>query len=146
MGSVRAAGAGRPKSGLAVGDPNIKGKPHCPKELLNDDKYAIDAWHSNLEVMFERGSFSTEDIPHLINYCNSIGKVIKIEKQLAQMEEFTDVTASGGLKLHPLVNAHNIFTNQSLKLAAQLGLTPMARARMISGGKGEEGEGEFDEF
>ena len=146
MAEIRATGGGNIKGGLAVGDPSITRKPNCPKELLADE-HAVDVWHSNLSIMMERKSFAAEDIPHLINYCNAISKVIKIEAQLNNMTEFTDVSASGGLKLHPLVNAHNIFTNQSLKLAAQLGLTPMARARMLSGGKGDgDKDNEFDEF
>jgi P27 family predicted phage terminase small subunit len=147
MAEIRAPGGGRQKGGMAVGDPNIKGKPKCPKELLNHDEHAIDAWHSNLAIMFERKSFSAEDIPHLVNYCNAISKVIKIEAELTDTSKFVDVAGTGGLKVHPLVTAHNIFTNQSLKLADRLGLTPMARARfMCGGGKSEDEENEFAEF
>lgn len=147
MSEIRAPGGGRQKANMAVGDPNIKRKPNCPKELLNNDQHAIDAWHSNLEIMIERKSFSAEDTPHLINYCNAISKVIKIEAQLDDVSKFVDVAGTGGLKVHPLVTAHNIFTNQSLKLADRLGLTPMARARIMSGGgKSEDEDNEFDEF
>lgn len=148
MTGIRSPGGGRQKGGLAVGDDRITAKPKIPRDLLHG-KHAEDAWHSNLGIMFERKSFSSEDIPHLINYCNAISKVIKIESQLEKMYEFTDVTASGGLKLHPLVNAHNIFTNQAIKLANTLGLTPMARARIISGTAGtgnDDNDDDFDEF
>lgn len=147
MAQTRAPGAGNIANGLTVGDKSITRKPPCPKKLLLDD-HAIDAWHSNLGIMFERQSFAAEDIPHLINYCNALSKIIKIEAQLGDIRNFTDSTATGGLKLHPHITAHNIFTNQSIKLANQLGLSPMARARMLSGGKGDKDDedDDFNEF
>lgn len=147
MSQTRSPGAGNIARGLSVGDASITRKPNCPKELLLDD-HAIDAWHSNLGIMFERKSFAAEDIPHLINYCNALSKIIKIENELTDIKGFTDQTATGGFKLHPHVNAHNIFTNQSIKLANQLGLSPMARARMLSGGKGDKDDedDDFNEF
>lgn len=147
MSGKRAPGGGNIKNGLTVGDTSITRKPNCPKDLLLDG-HAIDAWHSNLGIMFERQSFAAEDIPHLINYCNALSKIIKIEAQFTDIKNFTDISASGSLKLHPHVTAHNIFTNQSVKLAAQLGLSPMARARMLGGGKGDkdDDEDDFSEF
>tara|TARA_Y100000780_G_scaffold186390_1_gene172957 strand:+ start:40493 stop:40936 length:444 start_codon:yes stop_codon:yes gene_type:complete len=147
MAQTRSPGAGKIANGLTVGDTSIKKKPNCPKPLLAD-QHAIDAWHSNLGIMFERQSFAAEDIPHLINYCNAISKIIKLEAQLTDIENFTDVSSSGSLKLHPHVTAHNLIVNQSIRLANQLGLSPMARARMLSGGKGEkdEDEDDFKEF
>lgn len=147
MAQTRSPGAGKIANGLTVGDTSIKKKPNCPKPLLAD-QHAIDAWHSNLGIMFERQSFAAEDIPHLINYCNAISKIIKLEAQLTDIENFTDVSSSGSLKLHPHVTAHNLIVNQSIRLANQLGLSPMARARMLSGGKGEkdDDEDDFKEF
>lgn len=147
MSAGRALGGGNVKGGLTVGDTSITRKPNCPKDLLLDS-HAVDAWHSNLSIMLERKSFASEDIPHLINYCNAISKIIKLEEKFTDIRNLTDVSASGSLKLHPHVTAHNMFTNQSLKLAAQLGLTPMARARMIGAGKGgeEDDEDDFKEF
>ena len=147
MAQTRSPGAGKIANGLTVGDTSIKKKPNCPKPL-RAEQHAIDAWHSNLGIMFERQSFAAEDIPHLINYCNAISKIIKLEAQLTDIENFTDVSSSGSLKLHPHVTAHNLIVNQSIRLANQLGLSPMARARMLSGGKGEkdEDEDDFKEF
>ncbi|MBB1290963.1 MULTISPECIES: P27 family phage terminase small subunit [unclassified Pseudoalteromonas] len=147
MAQTRAPGAGKIANGLTVGDTSIKKKPNCPKALLSD-QHAVDAWHSNLGIMFERKSFAAEDIPHLINYCNAISKIIKLEAQLTNIADFTDVSSSGSLKLHPHVTAHNMIVNQSVKLANQLGLSPMARARMLSGGKGDKDDedDDFNEF
>lgn len=147
MAQTRAPGAGKIANGLTVGDKSITRKPNCPKELLLDD-HAIDAWHSNLGIMIERQSFAAEDIPHLINYCNAISKIIKLEAELTDIKNFTDVSSSGSLKLHPHVTAHNMIVNQSVKLANQLGLSPMARARMLSGGKGDKDDedDDFNEF
>jgi P27 family predicted phage terminase small subunit len=146
MSEVRAAGGGRVKNGLAVGDASITRKPNCPKELLRDG-HAIDAWHSNLEIMIERKQFASEDIPLLINYCNAWSHSIAIESELEETG-YTEMTATGGSKVHPVVNVKNIYVNQLMKLGAQLGLNPMSRARIIGGGKGNgDGDGnEFDEF
>lgn len=144
MAQSRAPGAGNIAKGLTVGDKSITRKPNCPKHLLSD-AHAVDAWHSNLEIMIERQSFAAEDIPHLINYCNAISKIIKLEAQLTNIADFTDVSSSGSLKLHPHVTAHNMIVNQSVKLANQLGLSPMARARMLSGGKSDKDD-EDDDF
>jgi len=144
MAQTRAPGAGNIANGLTVGDKSITRKPNCPKKLLSDE-HAVDAWHSNLEIMIERQSFAAEDIPHLINYCNAISKIIKLEAQLTNIADFTDVSSSGSLKLHPHVTAHNMIVNQSVKLANQLGLSPMARARMLSGGKDDKSD-EDDDF
>ena len=147
MAESRAPGGGNLKSGLTVGDLSITRKPNCPKDLLSDD-HAQAVWHSNLEIMMERKSFAAEDIPHLINYSNCISSIIKPQGQLTDIKNFTDVSASGSLKLHPHVTALNLMVNQSVKLANQLGLTPMARARMLSGGKGdkEDDEDDWDEY
>lgn len=147
MAESRAPGGGNIKGGLTVGDTSITRKPNCPKDLLTDD-HAVDAWHSNLSIMFERKSFAAEDIPHLINYSNCLSSIIKLQGELTDIKNFTDVSASGSLKLHPHVTALNLMINQSVKLANQLGLTPMARARMLSGGKGEKDadEDDFNEF
>jgi len=144
MAQNRAPGAGKIANGLTVGDASIKKKPNCPKPLLAD-QHAIDAWHSNLGIMFDRQSFAAEDIPHLINYCNAISKIIKLEAELTDIKNFTDVSSSGSLKLHPHVTAHNLIVNQSIRLANQLGLSPMARARMLSGGKDDKSD-EDDDF
>lgn len=147
MAQTRAPGAGKIANGLTVGDTSIKKKPNCPKPLLAD-QHAIDAWHSNLGIMFDRQSFAAEDIPHLINYCNAISKIIKLEAELTDIKNFTDVSSSGSLKLHPHVTAHNLIVNQSIRLANQLGLSPMARARMLSGGKDDKSDedDDFNEF
>jgi len=144
MAQTRAPGAGKIANGLTVGDTSIKKKPNCPKQLLAD-QHAIDAWHSNLGIMFDRQSFAAEDIPHLINYCNAISKIIKLEAELTDIKNFTNVSSSGSLKLHPHVTAHNLIVNQSIRLANQLGLSPMARARMLSGGKDDKSD-EDDDF
>lgn len=147
MSGIRAAGGGRHKADMAVGDLSITGKPKCPKDRLIDD-VAISAWHSNLGIMFDRKSFSAEDVPHLINYCNAISRVMQMEEKIAAMDQPIDFAASGSAKVHPLVTIHNIWTNQSLKLADRLGLTPMARARIISGanaGKSDTDD-DFQEF
>ena len=87
MTQSRSPGAGKIANGLTVGDTSIKKKPNCPKPLLAD-QHAIDAWHSNLGIMFERQSFAAEDIPHLINYCNAISKIIKLEAQLTDQTKY----------------------------------------------------------
>ena len=139
----RSTGGGRIKGGLTVGDTSITRKPNCPKHLLSDQD-AIDAWHSNLEIMMERKSFASEDVPHLINYSNCLSSIIKLQGELTDIKNFTDVSASGSLKLHPHVTALNLMINQSVKLANQLGLTPMARARMLGGGSGDKEDDEDD--
>ncbi|TMP40631.1 hypothetical protein, partial [Pseudoalteromonas sp. S1688] len=102
-------------SGLRGGEASLTTQPNCPKELLLDE-HAIEAWHSNLGIMFERKSFAAEAIPHLINYCNARSKIIKIDNALRYIKGFTDQPATCGVILHPHVNANNIFTYQSIKL------------------------------
>ena len=145
MSETRAAGGGAIASNVSVGDGTTTA-PKIPKgDLINE--VAEQQWKKTIKIMIERKIFSSEDVPHIIQYCNAIANAKKAEADLLAEGDFTEMTATGSKKPHPLVNVQNIFVTQSLKLASQLGLTAISRARMSGGGdKSEKEKDDFEEF
>ncbi|AIY65188.1 phage terminase small subunit P27 family [Pseudoalteromonas piratica] len=141
MTAVRSPGAGRAKGDLAVGDAEIK-RVAPPPELINE--MAKECWKTNSKILIKRNSYAQEDAILLLAYCNAFAMMLQCDQELAGT--YWTESGQGGLKKHPLVNVRNDAISQLTRTGSLLGLNPMSRARMLSGGKSEDEENEFDEF
>jgi P27 family predicted phage terminase small subunit len=140
--TVRAPGAGKKQTNLAVGDESIK-RAVPPAELM--DEKAKECWKENSKILIDRNTFSREDAILLLSYCNAFAMMLKCDVELAG--SFTTESGMGGLKKHPLVNVRNDAFNQLVRAGSLLGLNPLSRARFLQGESGGgDDSGEFDDF
>lgn len=148
--AIRAAGGGR-KQNLPSKNKSSLTRIAPPDELLSD--IAIKLWKTQSKILIERGTFELEDAPLLLAYCNSFHLMVTAEKVVTQLalkdlENFglADIGGTGGLKKHPAIAVRNDCVSQLARLGSLLGLDPLSRMRMTSGGSDNEEGDEFDEF
>ncbi|ELU16552.1 hypothetical protein CAPTEDRAFT_121710 [Capitella teleta] len=143
---VRSAGGGRKsKDSLkSVGDPTLT-RVAPPDELRDEQAKRI--WKTQSQLMIQRGTLASEDLPLLLTYCNTFSYMLEADKEITEHKFYT-VTADGGLKKHPAVNVRNDMVSQLKMLGSMLGLDPLSRSRVVSGGANKPSEegNEFDEF
>lgn len=145
---ARAAGAGRKKGDgqnlpAAPESEQIKDAP--PPEDLRDDN-ARRLWVSQASVLIARGVLARGDLETLQAYCNSYSMYIQAEKQIST-DGLTVVSATGGLKKHPAINARQDALAMAIRTGSLLGLDPLSRTKLMGGGAGTgSGENEFNEF
>ncbi|HEY3984640.1 phage terminase small subunit P27 family [Cedecea sp.] len=142
-GIVRSSGGGR-KPHLPAGQKSKMARIAPPPELMGD--VAIKLWKTQSKILIDRGIFELEDAPILMAYCNAFHLMIEAEKVIAK-DGLTVSSEMGGDKKHPAVNVRNDSVSQIARLGSLLGLDPLSRIRMTSGGNDPYDEGnEFDEF
>ncbi|MGE3247962.1 MAG: phage terminase small subunit P27 family [Beijerinckiaceae bacterium] len=97
----------------------------APPEWL--PKEARSEWRRVLPILVDRGVLSEADLATFANYCAAVGLTIRAQKQLdAEGLTFDSPT---GRKRHPAAGIVNEAMTQARQLAAELGLTPVSRAR-----------------
>lgn len=95
-----------------------------PKWLSTDAKAE---WRRVVPILTRRGILTDGDLATLANYCAAIGTVIQAQKILSK--DGLIYTGNTGPKRHPATGILNDAMTQSRQLAAELGLTPVSRAR-----------------
>jgi P27 family predicted phage terminase small subunit len=106
---------------------------------------AVRLWKPE-QILIDRGVFELEDAPVLLAYCNAFHLMLEAERVIAK-DGMTVSSEMGGLKKHPAINVRNDSVSQLARLGSLLGLDPLSRIRMTSGGKDPDDKGnEFDEF
>lgn len=142
-GGVRSSGGGR-KRNLPVDQKSKLTRIAPPPELMGD--VAVRLWKTQSKILIDRGVFELEDAPILLAYCNAFHLMLDAEKVIAD-DGLTVSSEMGGLKKHPAINVRNDSVSQLARLGSLLGLDPLSRIRMTSGGKDPDDTGnEFDEF
>jgi P27 family predicted phage terminase small subunit len=114
--------------------PMKKGKPKpadkmlaCPAFL---DKVAKREWRRITKVLAGTGLFAAADIVILAGYCAAYSTWIEAQKNLREHGRVV-LAAGGQSKLSPWNRVSNQAFDQIFKLSGELGLTPMARVRLI---------------
>lgn len=114
------------KPWLAVNNGDVTEMP-APPEWLGAS--AIEEWHRIVPDLVTRGRLNGADIGSVEAYCVAMGQVrdlqvIILDKGLVVYPE------NGGLpKRHPAAVMQAEAMNTALRLAAELGLTPVSRGR-----------------
>lgn len=90
-------------------------------------KSAKAEWKRVLPFLIDRRVLTEADLSILASYCAAIGQMIEAQRIL-QREGLT-FTGAAGPKRHPATGILNDAQTQSRQLAAELGLTPVSRAR-----------------
>lgn len=84
-------------------------------------------WRRVFPIVRKRRILTTADLGSLENYCIALGTVREMERTL-QVEGHV-YSAESGPKRHPAVAIQSDAMSRALRLAAELGLTPVSRSR-----------------
>lgn len=111
---------GRKPSSIAPGTSKVSAVPRAPAWL---SKAAAAEWRKVAAILVERDVLTEGDLGTLAAYCDAFGQLVDASRQ---------ITADGLVldgKKHPLLGTQIAARNQVRQLAAELGLTPVARSR-----------------
>ncbi len=113
------------KPALASDPKGLAAIPKPPAWLSKDAKAE---WRRVTPLLVERRILSDADLGTLENYANAIGNVRIAQRELAK-SGLVFVTPSGQVKRSPAAGIVAEFSGIALRLAAELGLTPVSRSR-----------------
>lgn len=91
------------------------------------DAYARAEWDRVMPELIQRKILTPADIGTLENYCLAIGQVRECHRMIAQRGLV--ISNAKGTRKHPAVQIQAAAMTQARQLAAELGLTPVSRAR-----------------
>lgn len=133
---------GRKPDVIAQGD--ITDADRAPPEYLSED--AKIEWLRVFPLLVERRALAESDLSAFENYCEAQGTVRVMARQIA-LEGHTYISEGGAKKKNPAVGVQAEAFNRARLLAAELGLTPVSRARRAgSGGDGGFSVGQTNFF
>lgn len=122
--------------------PTDTSKPTPPSHL---DKYGLDEWNRVCDGLHAMGVLFKIDMAILAAYCVSYSRWKHAEEELNKTRKKSEknalivTTAKGNIIPHPLVGVSNTAARDVLRYAAQLGITPSARASLgVTPKKGEK--------
>lgn len=113
------------KPNLAA-DPKGMGAIPRPSPWLSKDAKA--EWRRVVPLLVERRILTDADLGTLELYCNARGVALQAQRELAA-SGLVFVTTSGQVKRNPAAGIVAEFSGLALRLAAELGLTPVSRSR-----------------
>lgn len=96
-----------------------------PPAWLSPDARA--EWSRVIPILTDRKILSAADLGSLENYCVAIGTVREMDRYLQEKGHIIDV--EGVPRRNPAVGIQAEAMTRSLRLAAELGLTPVSRSR-----------------
>lgn len=120
-------------------DPNgLASIPRPPAWLGKDAKAE---WRKVVPLLVERRILTDGDLGTVANYCNAIAIACRAQREL-DASGLVFVTPSGQMKRNPAAGIVAEFSGLALRLAAELGLTPVSRSRPAI--RDDEGSDEDD--
>ena len=112
------------KPHLVVDSDAVRRAPAAPAWLSADGKRE---WRRVVPVLVARKILTVADLGGLENYCTAIGQVREMERHLHKHGHVIEV--DGAMKRNPAVGIQSDAMTRARLLAAELGLTPVARSR-----------------
>ncbi len=107
-----------------------------PPDWLSD--YAQAYWVDVVRDLSARKILTSDNLPSVANYCIALGAVREAEDDIRTLGRVIEVFTPGkdggdpvrtGVKPNPAVKQRNDAMSLSLRLAAELGATPISRSR-----------------
>jgi len=130
-----------------------KGMPEAPPEL---DPLALEEWNRRGPGLVAMGVLTTIDTAVFAAYCQAYADWRHARESLRALKAtlppgnvsgaFLSKTGQGGLKKSPLVTVANECAFAMIRFAAELGMTPSARARLEVIPVEDSRDKEFDEL
>lgn len=102
--------------------------PRPPEHLSDDEKTK---WKSLVKHLYPLGLVTTIDQDSLAMYCVIYMRWIKAEKIVREKGEIIK-TAAGNVIQNPYLSIANRALEQLNKLAAEFGMTPSSRSRVVA--------------
>lgn len=107
----------------------------CPEPPSFLDPFAVEEWRDLAPDLYADGRLTMRDRGAFAAYCSAYSRWRKAEVQCKD-EGLTITTKSGNVIQNPLIGIANAARRDMVRIAAEFGLTPSARARFASkGGK-----------
>ena len=105
---------------------------HLSDEALAEwERVALDLYHAGVLTVFDRGTLAA--------YCQVYGRWAQAETALKRVADGDELnyglmvqTQSGNLIQNPLVGVANRSLTNMVRIAAELGMTPAARSRIVA--------------
>lgn len=116
--------------------------PPCPDWLPDEAKAE---WSRQVKQLLAMGVIAEVDRALLAAYCEAWAEFVKASGELAT-EELVRLTDKGYPVANPLVSIRNAAVERMVRIAAQFGFSPSARARVKAVDKSErkdDGKGRF---
>jgi P27 family predicted phage terminase small subunit len=110
--------------------------PTCPEELT--DPRARSEWDRLAVALSSRGHCLAVDRTSLMGYCLKYAQWLALEQEA---DDLLVTTARGSLMPNPAIGMANRAFALVLKTAAELGLTPSSRTRVVAAKGAESGDG-----
>jgi P27 family predicted phage terminase small subunit len=98
--------------------------PNAPTWLSKD---ARAEWRRIMPLLIERRILTTADMGSVENYCIAIGQIRQLDRAIKI--EGLIIKTDKGPRANPAVRLQADAMSRSLRLAAELGLTPVSRSR-----------------
>lgn len=118
-----------------------EGRPAVP-DTVSECPLTLEIWNETLDHLESMGILTYSDEHLLVEYCSTYAEFLKLTKLVREHGHFyTD--EKGNHRPHPASTAWDRTKACLLKLQAQLGLTPSARAGMVMPKK-EDGPSEAE--
>ena len=113
------------KPNQVASDRDAIGNIPAPPSWLSKD--AKSEWRRIMPLLVERRILTDADMGSVENYCLAIGQVRELDRAI-KADGFV-IHTNRGLRAHPAVKLQADAMSRSLRLAAELGLTPVSRSR-----------------
>ena len=107
-----------------------------PDRPVHFTKQEIEAWDKTIELLRPITALKKIDVAVLGAYCSAFVRWQTAEKELYKNKTSPDlcVFGEGGPKINPLVTISRDAQRDMVFYAAQLGMTPASRIKMVSNG------------
>jgi P27 family predicted phage terminase small subunit len=132
-------------------EPEPAREPECPSPPRFITGYAADERHRAAPELHRLGLLTVLDVMPLAAYCTAYSRWRTAEEVLARMADADPEThallvkaADGNPRANPLVAVASRAADSMMRVAAEFGMTPVARARLAAGPNGQPpGSGKF---
>lgn len=129
-------------------DPLPKNEPQFPVDMPTPPEfiagYALEEWHRVTPYLYSVGILTQVDRAAIAAYCQCYGRWRMAEERFVESAKNDPVsggilarTKAGNVIQNPILSAANAALRDMIRIAAEFGMTPSARAR-IEGKRGEE--------
>lgn len=101
-----------------------------PPDFLGAE--ALREWHRLARRLYEAGLLSTVDTSALAAYCTAYGRWEQAERQLREFRDLVVTTQHNNRIPNPLLGIANKAMADMMRYAAELGMTPSSRSRVVA--------------
>lgn len=117
----------KPKPPVLSGD--LAGAPAKPKTIESDVE-ASKLWDHLVEMLESQRVLSPTDGPVMTALCSAYSRLVRVRAVLAVESLIVTNEKNGATKAHPLLQTEAGAASEVHRYAAELGLSPTARARI----------------